>query len=52
MPDKTTTSNTQRAPLSADLTGLRKVLPDLIPVLEAKPGWYGSILLERRSSKT
>jgi predicted Zn-dependent protease len=52
MPNSTNTSNTQRAPLSADLIELRKTLPQLIPVLESKPGWYGSVLLERRSSKT
>jgi TldD protein len=52
MPSQMATPSFQRAPLSADLTELRNVLPELLPVLEAKPDWYGSILLERRSSKT
>ncbi|OFY99631.1 MAG: hypothetical protein A2Z97_10235, partial [Bdellovibrionales bacterium GWB1_52_6] len=42
----------RRVALSPDLQILRKSLKDLIPVLEAKPGWYGSIHFERKSSKT
>jgi TldD protein len=41
-----------RAALSPDLVTLRQSLPSLLPVLEAKKDWYGSIFLERRASKT
>jgi len=42
----------RRAPLSSELRELRKLFKDLIPLLEAKSGWYGSIHFERKSSKT
>ena len=42
----------QRASLSSDLHALRKFLPTLLPILETKKEWYGSIFLERKASKT
>jgi predicted Zn-dependent protease len=41
-----------RAALSNDFKSLREFLPTLLPTLEAKPDWYGSVFLERKSSKT
>jgi TldD protein len=43
---------TIRAELSNDFKKLREFLPTLLPTLELKPDWYGSIFLERKSSKT
>jgi TldD protein len=40
-----------RAALSKDLNSLREFLPSLLPILESKPEWYGSVFLERKSSK-
>jgi TldD protein len=42
----------QRAALSSDLQTLRKSLPALLPLLEKKKDWYGSIFLERKSSQS
>ncbi len=41
-----------RAPFSTDLHPLRQFLPSLLPVLEAQPGWYGSVYLERKTKLT
>jgi TldD protein len=41
-----------RAALSHDFKKLREFLPSLLPMLESKSDWYGSIFLERKSSKT
>lgn len=41
-----------RAPLSSDLSTLRKKLPDLLGTLEAQPDWYASVFLERKAGKT
>jgi TldD protein len=41
-----------RASLSPELLPVRDQLPALIPLLEARPGWYGSVLLERKASRT
>lgn len=43
---------TQRAQLSPELVQLRQTLPSLIPLLEVQKNWYGSIYLEKKSSKT
>jgi TldD protein len=40
-----------RAALSHDLQSLREFLPSLLPILEKKKEWYGSVFLERKSSK-
>lgn len=40
-----------RAPLSADLSELRKKLPDLLGILEADPAWYASVFVERKAGK-
>lgn len=39
----------KRAPLSDDIQSLRNTLVSILPTLESKPGWYGSIFLERRT---
>ena len=44
-------SPVSRAPLSEDLTELRGRLSALIPILEQKPDWYGSVFYERKASK-
>lgn len=41
-----------RAPLSENLNKLRQDLKQLLPVLEADAGWYGSIFFEKKASKT
>ncbi len=41
----------QRAPFSNELWPLRNTLEDLLPLLEAKREWYGSIHFERKSSR-
>ncbi len=41
-----------RAPFQEDLRALRDALPGLIPLLEAQPGWYGSVYFERKGSRT
>lgn len=41
-----------RASLSPDLLELRRELKTLIPILEAEPGWYGSIYFEKKSSQS
>jgi TldD protein len=41
-----------RAALSSELQALRKTLPTLLPLLEKKKEWYGSIFLERKSSQS
>lgn len=41
----------QRAPFDPKLNGLRQTLVELIPLLETKPDWYGSIYFERKSSQ-
>lgn len=48
----TTQTPYKRAPFSPELQGLRENLKSLIPVLEAKPGWYGSVFFERKASQT
>ena len=50
MPSKISTL-TRRAPFSKNLEQIRQKLRALLPVLEAKPGWYGSIFLECKSSR-
>jgi TldD protein len=45
-------SATSRASLSEQLTSIREYLPQLIPLLETNPQWYGSIYLEQKTSKT
>ncbi len=40
-----------RAPFSEDLISLRDQLPELLPLLEAKSHWYGSIYFERKSTQ-
>ena len=42
----------KRAPLNSDLKLLREELLQLLPILEAMPGWYASVYLERRASQT
>lgn len=42
----------KRAPFSPELQKHRDCLARLLPKLEAVPGWYGSIYLERKSSET
>src|SRR5207248_6422046 len=44
-------ADTTRANLSPDLISLRETLAQLLPELEARPDWYGSIYYERKSSK-
>ncbi len=46
-----TASKTLRAPFRSDLNPLREFLPNLIPILESQPGWYGSLYYERKSVK-
>src|SRR4051812_20689598 len=41
----------RRAPFSKDLEPLRHKLRDLLPLLEVKPEWYGSVFLERKTSR-
>src|SRR4051812_35393523 len=41
-----------RATLQKDLLPLRETLPQLIPILEAQPDWYGSVFFERKSAET
>lgn len=41
----------KRAPLSLDFEALRGWLPELLSVLEAQPDWYGSIYVEKKSSR-
>ncbi|HUP57288.1 MAG TPA: TldD/PmbA family protein [Bdellovibrionota bacterium] len=41
----------QRAPFPSDLQELRNTLVQLVPILEAKPDWYGSAFFERKASK-
>ena len=40
-----------RAPLSEELTALRRQLSEFIPLLEAEPHWYGSLYFERKLSR-
>ncbi len=42
----------KRAPLSKELETLRSRLPDVLGTLEKNPDWYGSVFLEKKSSKT
>lgn len=49
---KQSTSSCQRPAFPTDLEPLRNLLLDLLPLLEAKSGWYGSIYFERKSSKS
>lgn len=46
-----TNSPIQRAPFSPELTPLREELSSLIPLLEKKPDWYGSVYFERKSTQ-
>jgi hypothetical protein len=49
----TKTHPIQRATLSKDLVSLQDTfVKGIYPILEALPGWYGSIYFERKSSKT
>ncbi|MBL7717070.1 MAG: TldD/PmbA family protein [Bdellovibrionales bacterium] len=41
----------QRAPFDPKLNPLRQTLLELIPILEAKPEWYGSAYFEKKSSQ-
>ncbi|MEO5969613.1 MAG: TldD/PmbA family protein [Bdellovibrionia bacterium] len=50
MPPETSTF-AQRATFSTNLNPLRHKLSELLPILEAQSEWYGSIFLERKSSK-
>ncbi len=54
MNSKTTTTpaNSKRAPFPAELQDLRRQFKALIPALEQKPEWYGSIFFERKASQT
>ena len=42
----------KRALFQPGLQELRDRLPSLIPTLEAREGWYGSVYFERKASKT
>ena len=41
----------QRGQLSQDMKGIEGFLPSLINILEARPGWYGSVYVERKSGR-
>lgn len=42
----------QRAQLDPSLQPLREQLRALVPILESKPGWYGSVYFERKAATT
>lgn len=46
------TTSFKRAPLSKDLETLRIRLPDVLGTLEKNSDWYGSVYVEKKSSKT
>ncbi len=46
------TQTVKRASFSTDLQALREFFPTLLPLLEKKPDWYGSIFFERKKSRT
>ena len=37
-----------RAPLSEEFKQMRSWIQELVPILEAKPEWYGSVYIERK----
>jgi TldD protein len=45
-------AHTNRAPLSADLEGLRPKFQDILGTLEASPDWYASVFFERKANQT